>query len=900
MRAAILPVLIALIGCNNRIKEDQPLTADADGDGWAASDDCDDNDPSVYPLADEFCNGVDDDCDGEIDEDAVDAPTWYADGDRDGYGADESALRACELPPGYVEYGGDCDDGDTTFYPGAPEDDCTDPNDYNCDGSVGYEDKDGDGWAACEECDDRDPDVYPDADEYCDDIDNDCDGEIDEDDALDASTWYADADDDGYGNLGVTTRACDLPDGYVSDDSDCDDAAPETYPGADEYCDGHDDDCDGRVDEDDAVDAVTWYADTDADGYGDADSTDVACDAPSGFVADDQDCDDTDPMVFPGADEYCDGDDNDCDGELDEDDAVDASTWYADTDSDGYGDADSTDVSCYEPSGYVADATDCDDDDDEVYPGADEYCDGVDDDCDGEIDEDDALDASTWYADDDGDGYGDLDSTETACEAPSGYVSDDQDCDDSDASEYPGADEYCDGDDDDCDGEIDEDDAVDAVTWYIDADGDGYGTDDSTTVACDEPSGYAATDDDCNDSSSKVYPGKLDTCNGTDNDCSGDEDGLVTFWPTAGGRTKYDSTFAGGTASSPASVSISDDGTLNICPGTYYVELDLSASSLTVAAPYGSADTVLSGGDTATPVTISGSSSDITISDLTLTEGSGSDGGALYSSDSTGVLTLEDSEISDSIASNHGGGLYVTGGELYLDGVTISGNTATYDGGGVYSYEALVDVVDSSFDSNTAGSDGGGIYAYDGDLTVDGTSFDTNSADEGPGGGGGGIAAYLGDVSLVDSTFSANEATANDGGAVHMGYGAMDATDCEFTGNIAYDWGGVFVSYYGASVSLDECVVEENEADEGGAMYLYASNDLSCSGSSSTTAGFFGNSAITGSGAVWLGTGSTITSDVCDWGTSSNTNSPYDIESSSISEDYGDDESFSCTPSGCY
>ena len=73
------------------------------------------------------------------------------------------------------------------------------------------------------------------------------------------------------------------------------------------------------------------------------------------------DCDDDDPSVYPSATEYCDGVDNDCDGTVDEDDAVDAVTWYQDADSDGYGNASVSDIDCYQPSGYVADATDCDD-----------------------------------------------------------------------------------------------------------------------------------------------------------------------------------------------------------------------------------------------------------------------------------------------------------------------------------------------------------------------------------------------------------------------------------------------------------------------------------------------------------------------------------------------------------
>jgi hypothetical protein len=134
---------------------------------------------------------------------------------------------------------------------------------------------------------------------------------------------------------------------------------------------------------------------------------------------------------------------------------VDPSTWYADVDGDGYGDPAVTAAACEPPTGYGADAADCDDADAGVYPGATEHCDGVDEDCDGVAD-DGAVDPSTWYADADGDGYGDAAATATACEPPSGYGTDANDCDDADAGVYPGAAETCDGADEDCDGTVDE------------------------------------------------------------------------------------------------------------------------------------------------------------------------------------------------------------------------------------------------------------------------------------------------------------------------------------------------------------------------------------------------------------------------------------------------------------
>ena len=107
-------------------------------------------------------------------------------------------------------------------------------------------DADQDGFTADEDCDDDDPSVNPDADEVCDGVDNDCDGEVDEDDATDASTWFADEDEDGWGDPEDPVRACDPPDDRVPDSTDCDDSDPSVNPDATEICgDGLDNDCDG-------------------------------------------------------------------------------------------------------------------------------------------------------------------------------------------------------------------------------------------------------------------------------------------------------------------------------------------------------------------------------------------------------------------------------------------------------------------------------------------------------------------------------------------------------------------------------------------------------------------------------------------------------------------------------
>ena len=155
--------------------------------------------------------------------------------------------------------------------------------------------------------------------------------------------------------------------------------------------------------------------------------------------------------------------------------------------------------------GETDEGEDCDDADDAVHPEADEQCDGIDNDCDGAIDESDAVDTSSWYADSDEDGYGDPGSSLQACSSPSGYLADDQDCNDTDALTHPGGTETCDGTDEDCDGEVDND-GVDAPTWTVDDDGDGFAAIGGATItSCDEPgSGWAIPAADSDDGNGAV------------------------------------------------------------------------------------------------------------------------------------------------------------------------------------------------------------------------------------------------------------------------------------------------------------------------------------------------------------------------------------------------------------
>lgn len=148
-----------------------------------------------------------------------------------------------------------------------------------------------------------------------------------------------------------------------------------------------------------------WYADSDGDGFSGGTLVRTSCGLPNAQASTvpDEDCDDADASIHPDADEVCDAADvdEDCDGAADDadDDATGTFTWFLDADSDGFG-GDVTITQCETPPDGVVDSTDCDDDADGVNPDAVESCNGVDDDCDGRPDD--------GMEDRDGDGTCDL------------------------------------------------------------------------------------------------------------------------------------------------------------------------------------------------------------------------------------------------------------------------------------------------------------------------------------------------------------------------------------------------------------------------------------------------------------------------------------------------------------
>lgn len=364
---------------------------DADGDGFFSYEDCDDRPTTgaaVYPGAPEICDGRDNNCDGSIDEN-LPLFTYYRDADADGFGTPGQSLDTCLMvpPAGYVANASDCDDQDATFSPNAAE--------------------------------------------VCDGFDNNCDGSIDEN--LPLFTYYRDADGDSFGNAAQSIDTCrnTAPVGYVTNSLDCNDANSDIRPNATEVCDGIDNDCDGQTDE--GV-LTTYFQDADADGSGNPNAVLLACTQPMGYVTNNADCNDSNPLEKPGQ------------------------LWYADNDNDGYSNGNVT-TQCLRPNGYklstelISTSGDCQDGVAAINPAAAEVCDDIDNNCNGTINE--GLVYARYYRDADADDYGDLQAPLDTCLAlaPLGFVADSTDCDDTQASINPGATETADNRiDEDCNG----------------------------------------------------------------------------------------------------------------------------------------------------------------------------------------------------------------------------------------------------------------------------------------------------------------------------------------------------------------------------------------------------------------------------------------------------------------
>ena len=392
---------------------------DDDGDGSLDGLDCAPLDKDVHKGAIEVCNGKDDDCDSLLDEkDAVGCSQLLFDGDSDGFGQTGVSECLCLATGKYTAtVGGDCNDQNSQVFPGATE--------------------------------------------SCNNVDDNCDEQIDEGAAVGCVTGYADADGDGFG-VGEKQCVCPGTPLFAPVNGDCADGDATVKPGALETCNSKDDDCDDQIDEQGAQGCQAFYFDGDKDGYGVFGDQKCLCEAAGDHTAPvGGDCNDADKKNFPTNIEVCDQSDNNCNGQVDE--GV-TTKYFLDEDKDGFG-ASYTEVqACSAPEGHVTKAGDCSEFNGAIYPGAPEICNDIDDDCDGQADQ--GLPKLTIYKDNDGDGFAAKNAASfEKCNVPQGWTLPqdpngdnklDYDCDDSDVTVFPFGPTVCgDGKDNNCDGTID-------------------------------------------------------------------------------------------------------------------------------------------------------------------------------------------------------------------------------------------------------------------------------------------------------------------------------------------------------------------------------------------------------------------------------------------------------------
>jgi len=466
-----------------------------------------------------------------------------------------------------------------------------------------------------------------------------------------------------------------------------------------------------------------------------------------------------------------------------------------------------------------------------------------------------------------------------------GYTVADGDCDDTDDAVNPGSIEVCDGVDNDCRLGVDTR-AVDAWTWYEDADGDTFGDATSTDIDCDQPIGYVADSSDCDDTASQIYPGALELCDGMQNDCHDEswstDAGLASFEAeTDGSWSDLSTELGGGALGVPVAHTLSDAGTLSVCEGTWYVSLSIEAD--VAIEGRGEALTVLSGGGVSSVVKVQTDGVIVTLSAMTLEEGDADEtvpgetrlaGGGMLCNGASAVR-MEAISIESNAAEIGGGVALYNGCVLTTRDTTISANTATsssninVQGGGLFIYNSTVEMIDSVVSNNVADSTvdvafGGGIYALNSDVTLDGTEISENSASSSSASAtGSGLYVYSSTLEMANSSISNNSAestTSSSGGGLYIYNSTVGMTASSVSNNSISAYADSNAYAYGGGLYVHSSIVELNETSVtdnsvatnnnayGGGLYIVTSSEVFLEGTEISENAASASSAAFGGG----------------------------------------------------